>query len=158
VLAVALNNLYESAMNQTTASPAGAGDAPAAHLQAIQELAASLQGNPEALLALLRDLEQVHRSIQDGPFRSSLPADRNQLYRLLAEMERSGGWPYIPRLQLRTFLDLLQSKEELAVAVVAEPDPEQPDPAMDEAADGKTTSDVTGGGGTKHHSSDPLAA
>jgi hypothetical protein len=23
-------------------------------------------------------------------------------------MEDSGGWPYIPRLQLRTFLDLLQ--------------------------------------------------
>ena len=23
-------------------------------------------------------------------------------------MELSGGWPYIPRLQLRTFLDLLQ--------------------------------------------------
>jgi hypothetical protein len=23
-------------------------------------------------------------------------------------MERSGGWPYIPRLQLRTFMDLLQ--------------------------------------------------
>jgi hypothetical protein len=23
-------------------------------------------------------------------------------------VERSGGWPYIPRLQLRTFMDLLQ--------------------------------------------------
>ena len=22
-------------------------------------------------------------------------------------MEKSGGWPYIPRLQLRTFIDLL---------------------------------------------------
>ena len=26
-------------------------------------------------------------------------------------MEKSGGWPYIPRLQLRTFMDLLQSGE-----------------------------------------------
>jgi hypothetical protein len=24
-------------------------------------------------------------------------------------MEKSGGWPYIPRLQLRTFMDLLQN-------------------------------------------------
>ena len=40
--------------------------------------------------------------------RSSLPADRNQLFNLLQQMERSGGWPYIPRLQLRTFMDLLQ--------------------------------------------------
>ncbi|MEB3304703.1 MAG: hypothetical protein VKL58_00650 [Cyanobacteriota bacterium] len=26
-------------------------------------------------------------------------------------MELSGGWPYIPRLQLRTFLDLLHKEE-----------------------------------------------
>jgi hypothetical protein len=26
----------------------------------------------------------------------------------LRAMEQSGGWPYIPRLQLRTFMDLLQ--------------------------------------------------
>jgi hypothetical protein len=61
--------------------------------------------------ALLRRLEQLHREIQDGPFRASLPEDRNRLFDLLAEMERSGGWPYIPRLQLRTFLDLLQRDE-----------------------------------------------
>ena len=59
-------------------------------------------------LLLLRQLEERHRSIQDGPFRGSLPADRNQLFNLLQNMERSGGWPYIPRLQLRTFMDLLQ--------------------------------------------------
>ena len=76
-------------------------------LSQLEEAALALEGQPEALLALLRSLEQLHRSIQDGPFRSSLPADRNDLFRLLSEMERSGGWPYIPRLQLRTFLDLL---------------------------------------------------
>lgn len=78
------------------------------HLDALAELAAGLEGQPEALLILLRRLEQLHRTIQDGAFRASLPEDRNALFRLLSEMESSGGWPYIPRLQLRTFLDLLQ--------------------------------------------------
>lgn len=77
-------------------------------LSQLEGLSQELAGNPEALLALLRQLEQLHRSIQDGAFRGSLPADRNHLFNLLQEMERSGGWPYIPRLQLRTFMDLLQ--------------------------------------------------
>lgn len=92
----------------------GAGTDPAAlpavvvaALGQLEAFARELEGRPDALLALLRSLEQLHRSIQDGPFRSSLPADRNALFQLLSEMERSGGWPYIPRLQLRTFLDLL---------------------------------------------------
>ena len=76
-------------------------------LQALQALANELEGQPELLLEMLRRIEQLHRSIQDGPFRSSLPSDRNGLFRLLSEMEHSGGWPYIPRLQLRTFIDLL---------------------------------------------------
>jgi hypothetical protein len=82
-------------------------------LAQLEGLATELNGDPEALLELLRQLEQLHRRIQDGPFRSSLPADRNRLFALLQEMERSGGWPYIPRLQLRTFMDLLQ-REPLA--------------------------------------------
>ena len=75
----------------------------------LDHLAGELDGDPEALLALLRQVEHLHRRIQDGPFRSSLPADRSQLFTLLQGMEKSGGWPYIPRLQLRTFMDLLQS-------------------------------------------------
>ncbi len=74
----------------------------------LQGLAHELSGNPAALLCLLRQIEQVHRRIQDETFRSSLPADRNQLFNLLQQIERSGGWPYIPRLQLRTFMELLQ--------------------------------------------------
>lgn len=74
----------------------------------LEQLAAELANEPAALLALLRQIEQLHRNLQDGPFRSSLPSDRNQLFALLQSMERSGGWPYIPRLQLRTFMDLLQ--------------------------------------------------
>jgi len=77
-------------------------------LSELHGLAEELTGTPEALLALLRQLEHLHRSIQDGAFRGSLPADRNRLFTLLQEMEQSGGWPYIPRLQLRTFMDLLQ--------------------------------------------------
>ena len=77
-------------------------------VQDLQRLADGLEGQPEELLTLLRDLETLHRSIQDGAFRRSLPADRQQLFALLRDMERSGGWPYIPRLQLRTFMDLLQ--------------------------------------------------
>ena len=80
-------------------------------LEALEGLALQLQDQPLALLDLLRRLERLHRSIQDGPFRNSLPEGRNQLFQLLSEMEQSGGWPYIPRLQLRTFLDLLQREE-----------------------------------------------
>ena len=83
----------------------------ASQLQQLEELANELQGQPEALLALLRQLEQLHRSVQDGPFRGSLPADRSQLFSLLQSVERSGGWPYIPRLQLRTFMELLQHED-----------------------------------------------
>jgi hypothetical protein len=78
----------------------------------LDQLAAELGGDPESLLELLRQLEHLHRRIQDGPFRSSLPADRNHLFNLLQGMEKSGGWPYIPRLQLRTFMDLLQGEEQ----------------------------------------------
>jgi len=97
-------------MNQTIPSPPEGAtiDGLSEQLASVEQLANDLHGQPEALLDLLRRLEQLHRSIQDGPFRNSLPADRNDLFRLLSEMERSGGWPYIPRLQLRTFMDLLQ--------------------------------------------------
>ena len=106
--------------------PAGAGeDSWGPRLDALlagfSALAAELDGQPEALLALLRRLEELHRTIQDGPFRASLPADRNQLFDLLQNLERSGGWPYIPRLQLRTFMDLLQREEPTAAMVSTSP-------------------------------------
>ncbi|MFN9644884.1 MAG: hypothetical protein ACK6BG_07155 [Cyanobacteriota bacterium] len=79
-------------------------------LEGLAAVAADHEGDPLALLLLLRQLEKLHRTIQDGAFRASLPSERSALFRLLQDMERSGGWPYIPRLQLRTFLDLLQSE------------------------------------------------
>ena len=91
-------------------------------LRALLALAESLEGDPAALLDLLRRLEKLHRTIQDGAFRNSLPEDRNCLYQLLESMEDSGGWPYIPRLQLRTFLDLLQRE----AAPPSGPEGEQP--------------------------------
>ena len=100
----------------TSALPAGGGSEAweqqlNAALAELQQLADVADGQPEVLLQLLRRLEDLHRTIQDGPFRASLPADRGDLFNLLQSMERSGGWPYIPRLQLRTFMDLLQSGE-----------------------------------------------
>ena len=76
-------------------------------LEGLNSLASDLQGNPEALLTLLRSIEALHRSIQDGAFRSSLPENRQHLFNLLQTMERSGGWPYIPRLQLKTLIAML---------------------------------------------------
>ncbi len=81
-------------------------------LDTLLRIAEQRAEQPEALLDLLRRIEHLHRSIQDGPFRSSLPSDRNGLFTLLSEMEGSGGWPYIPRLQLRTFMDLLAPEPE----------------------------------------------
>jgi hypothetical protein len=100
----------------TSATPANTGSEAwdeqlTALLSGLQNLADQADGQPDVLLQLLRRLEELHRTIQDGPFRASLPADRGELFNLLQSMERSGGWPYIPRLQLRTFMDLLQSGE-----------------------------------------------
>ncbi len=81
-------------------------------LDTLLRIAEQRAEQPEALLDLLRRIEHLHRTIQDGPFRSSLPSDRNGLFTLLSEMESSGGWPYIPRLQLRTFMDLLAPEPE----------------------------------------------
>ncbi len=47
-----------------------------------EALASEAEGNPIALLAVLRELEKLHRSLQDGPLRNSLPADRRRLFAL----------------------------------------------------------------------------
>ncbi len=103
---------YSSSLNASVGSESEGWDERLnAALATLQGLADEADGQPDALLLLLRRLEDLHRTIQDGPFRSSLPADRGELFDLLQSMEKSGGWPYIPRLQLRTFMDLLQSGE-----------------------------------------------
>ncbi len=93
--------------SQTQALPSAEQDRLDGLLAELSDVANDLRGNPEALLSLLRSLEALHRSIQDDAFRSSLPENRQQLFNLLQTMERSGGWPYIPRLQLKTFIAML---------------------------------------------------
>lgn len=78
----------------------------------VEALAAEREGDPEALLELLRVLEQLHREIEDGLFRQALPTNRRALYSLLQDMERAGGWPYIPRLRLRSILHWIEELED----------------------------------------------
>ena len=75
---------------------------------ALLALVADRQDSSVGLLELLRELERFHRQIEQGPFRESLPEGRNALYQLLQDMERSGGWPYIPRPRLRSLLKTLE--------------------------------------------------
>lgn len=79
-------------------------------LAELSSLSLELANQPEALVNLLRQLEQLHRQIQDGPLRGSLPSDRHKLFELLQNLEQSGGWPYIPRPQLHNFLRQLQQQ------------------------------------------------
>ena len=41
-----------------------------------ENLAKEASGEPLVLLTVLRQLEQLHRNLLDGPFRASLPNDR----------------------------------------------------------------------------------
>ncbi|WP_074456945.1 hypothetical protein [Candidatus Synechococcus spongiarum] len=70
----------------------------------VQALVADRRGDGVGLLELLRELERFHHQIEQGPFREALPDGRNALYQFLQDMERSGGWPYIPRPRLRSLL------------------------------------------------------
>ena len=79
---------------------------------AVRALAGSYQQDSQALLALLRQLEQLHREIRDGMFQASLPDNRQDLYALLKDIESEGGWPYIERMKLQSFLAYLHSQME----------------------------------------------
>ncbi|KKZ12335.1 MAG: hypothetical protein TE42_04980 [Candidatus Synechococcus spongiarum SP3] len=78
----------------------------------VQALVADRRGDRVGLLELLRELERFHRQIEQGPFREALPGERNALYEFLQDMERSGGWPYIPRPRLRSLLKTLEISPE----------------------------------------------
>ncbi|MGJ5673350.1 MAG: hypothetical protein ACR9NN_07030 [Nostochopsis sp.] len=70
----------------------------------VHDAAAFCQGDTIALLALLRQLEELHREIRDGAFQNNLPNNRQALYSLLKDIESEGGWPYIERMRLQQFL------------------------------------------------------
>ncbi|MEH2178258.1 hypothetical protein [Nostoc sp.] len=76
----------------------------------VHDAATACEGDTVALLALLRQLEQLHRDIRDGVFQESLPVNRRQLYSLLKDIESEGGWPYIERIRLQAFLANLPQK------------------------------------------------
>jgi hypothetical protein len=73
---------------------------------------AACEGDTIALLALLRQLEFLHREIRDGVFQANLPENRQALYALLREIEMEGGWPYIERMRLQAFLARMEQEQE----------------------------------------------
>lgn len=75
----------------------------------VKSTASQYQGNYMELLSLLRLLEELHHDIRDNLFQQALPTNRQQLYSLLRDIEQSGGWPYIPRMKLQEFLDVVES-------------------------------------------------
>lgn len=83
---------------------------------AVRALAGNYQGDSQALLALLRQLEQLHREIRDGMFQASLPSNRQALHALLKDIESEGGWPYIERMRLHSFLANLNEMDGEAIA------------------------------------------
>ncbi|MHC5598658.1 MAG: hypothetical protein ACYTXC_22415 [Nostoc sp.] len=70
----------------------------------VSDTVTACEDDTVALLALLRQLELLHREIRDGVFQESLPVNRQQLYSLLKDIESEGGWPYIERMRLQAFL------------------------------------------------------
>ena len=78
----------------------------------VRALAQRFQGNSLTLLALLRQLEELHREIREGMFQAALPNNRQALYALLKDIESEGGWPYIERMKLQLFLEYLQETTE----------------------------------------------
>lgn len=78
----------------------------------IRMAAAQANGNVHDLLALLRLLEQLHREICDNQFQAALPTNRQALYKLLRDIETHGGWPYIPRKRLESFLGAIHEESD----------------------------------------------
>ena len=64
------------------------------------------------LLALLRQLEQIHRHIRTEMFETSLPETRNDLYQFVKDIEEKGGWPYIERMKLEQLLKNIDIEQE----------------------------------------------
>jgi hypothetical protein len=70
----------------------------------VDQLVGQAKGDAVEQLKILRFLENLHQDIREHHFQAALPTSRHELYALLREMESEGGWPYIPRMQLRMLL------------------------------------------------------
>jgi hypothetical protein len=80
---------------------------------AIHDAVAFCQGDPIAILTLLRQLESLHREIREEVFQKSLPDSRHGLYALLRDIEGKGGWPYIERMRIQGLLgNMIQDSDE----------------------------------------------
>jgi len=86
---------------------------------AIRALAERQTGDTVALLALLRLLEELHREIRDGIFQASLPDNRQALYALLKDIQTKGGWPYVERMKLQSFLVKLPAEAAIETGTFA---------------------------------------
>lgn len=80
-------------------------------LQEIMAIAADHEGNGQAQLLVLRQLELLHRKICEDYFYHTLPERRRDLYNLLRDMEENGGWPYIARPKLKLLTEALLAAE-----------------------------------------------
>ena len=78
----------------------------------VNEYSDMSQGDILAILALLRQLEELHREVRDGIFQESLPSNRQALYSLLKDIEAEGGWPYIERMRLQALMMNLDFAQE----------------------------------------------
>lgn len=80
----------------------------------ITELVESCQGDCLQVLHVLRQLEATHRNINEQFLSPALPNNRHHLYLLVRHMEEVGGWPYIPRMRLKSFCEnlLQEGKQE----------------------------------------------
>lgn len=81
--------------------------------KAVRNLALNCQGDSLALVAVLRQLEYLHREIREGLLQASLPDNRQALYALVKDIESEGGWPYIERMRLQELLVNLQVESEV---------------------------------------------
>lgn len=68
-------------------------------------------GDSNELLHLLRLLEAMHQRIREDLFIKTLPTNRQALHKLLREIENEGGWPYIPRMRLKSLMANLYAEE-----------------------------------------------
>jgi hypothetical protein len=88
---------------------------------AIEQAAQARAGACVELLMLLRLLEDLHRTILEGAFRESLPNTRQELYRVLQDLEEAGDWPYLPRLHIQALMQRLKDWPQGSLSVPPTP-------------------------------------
>ena len=76
-------------------------------VQGIRNLAEASKEDLFVVLAILRELESLHRDIRTEMFEPNLPDTRHRLYLLIRHLEEIGGWPYIERMKLHKLCQAL---------------------------------------------------